>query len=145
MDNRYIGDYYVRDYLIPTKLRQVVANCVGYLRCWNLAANFDTIAFRGMSGALVAPMVAMQLDKELIMVRKGESTHSLFQTEGNAAARNVLIIDDFVVSGATVKAIYDGVQTLTNKRANVIGCLEYRHLDTETYDKGYLAPLAPYI
>jgi hypothetical protein len=67
---------------------------------------FDAIAFRGMSGALIGPVLADRLDKKLIMVRKptdGES-HSRMTVEGEKADRYI-IVDDFVSSGSTVRAI----------------------------------------
>lgn len=71
---------------------------------------FDTIAFRGMSGALVAPTLAYVLNKHLLVVRKdGETTHSCHRVEGNANARKVLIVDDFISSGSTVQSIIDGI------------------------------------
>jgi|GEM_PF-3585291 hypothetical protein len=70
---------------------------------------FDAIAFRGMSGAVVAPAVAAKLGKPLILVRKDcENSHSSSMVEGCEKDQcEYIIIDDFVCSGATIKATID--------------------------------------
>lgn len=65
---------------------------------------FDAIAARGLSGLLFAPIVAMALNKTLLVVRKGESCHSGRTVEGDVGARSYIIIDDFISSGNTVAA-----------------------------------------
>lgn len=68
--------------------------------------DFDTIAFRGMSGALSAPVVATALGKSLVLVRKpGDSRHSCFNVEGDTAAKRYIVIDDSVSSGTTLATI----------------------------------------
>jgi orotate phosphoribosyltransferase len=68
--------------------------------------DYDCIAFRGVSGAVVAPVVAYQLGKGLIPVRKGENAHSTNSIEvGNHDYKRYLIVDDFIDSGDTVVAI----------------------------------------
>jgi len=64
---------------------------------------FDSIAFCGNSGALVAPGVALQINKHLILVRKGKS-HSNLQVEG-FLSRKYIILDDFVFRGITARRI----------------------------------------
>lgn len=73
--------------------------------------DFDAIAFRGVSGALVAPAVAAELHKPLLLVRKNsESSHSLYQVEGCDKYKcRYIIIDDFVCSGSTIKAIVNDI------------------------------------
>ncbi len=70
---------------------------------------FDAIAARGLSGFLFAPVVAMALNKTLLVVRKGEKCHSGRMVEGDYGARNYIIIDDFIASGTTVSALIDAV------------------------------------
>lgn len=77
---------------------------------------FDTIAVRGMSGALIGPILAYVLNKHLIVIRKdGENTHSSYKVEGNVNARKVLIVDDFVSTGETVQEIIDKIETYVNQ------------------------------
>lgn len=66
--------------------------------------DFDTIAFRGNSGALIASPLAFILNKELILVRKKREypySHSPMLCEGNVGAKRYVIVDDFVSTGAT--------------------------------------------
>jgi hypothetical protein len=71
---------------------------------------FDAIAFRGLSGTLVAPLVACRLNKRMIAVRKGENTHSSHSAEGlaNEPTRYV-IVDDLIDSGGTVDSIWSAI------------------------------------
>lgn len=142
----YVTSGYTKHFVRPESLRATIESCVTYLEHNKLTHAFDTIAFRGMSGAIVAPSVAMRLSKEVIMVRKpGESAHSSYNVEGNREARRVLIVDDFVNSGNTVRIIAEAVKTFVSESSvlgsvRIIGCLEYRNLDEYPYDAntGYL-------
>jgi hypothetical protein len=69
---------------------------------------FDAVVVRGMSGLLVGPMVASLLKKPWCIVRKsGECTHSDHKVvEGwHNFKTYIIIIDDLIASGATVKLI----------------------------------------
>jgi hypothetical protein len=88
--------------LNPERLCEIIPNIVRVLSYFD----FDSIAFRGLSGALVAPIVAMQMNKTLIAVRKPhEDAHTIHRVEGDMGARRFIILDDFVCSGDTVRAI----------------------------------------
>lgn len=74
---------------------------------------FDTIVFRGMSGALIAPIVAHKMGKEIVMLRKPDAaTHSDFKYEGYTDVKRYVIIDDFVSSGETVAAIINRMRSI---------------------------------
>lgn len=89
------------------------------------AFQFDSIAFCGLSGALVAPIVAYKMGKTLLAVRKeDEDCHSCHTVEGDMATRRYLILDDFISSGNTVDHIFDSVQTKL-PHAVCIGVYEY--------------------
>lgn len=69
----------------------------------------QAIAFRGISGALVAPIVAYRLGLNVIPIRKGEhshggATHHKRALEATLVQRYV-IVDDFIESGTTVREI----------------------------------------
>ena len=66
---------------------------------------FDSICFRGLSGALIAPKVAHVLGKPLLAVRKGEHCHSNYKVEGHAIGARAILIDDLIDSGKTVAEI----------------------------------------
>jgi len=90
--------------------------------------DFDAIAFRGLSGALLAPTVAMYMGKTLLAVRKTtDDCHSGRIVEGDYNARRFVILDDFVSSGETVRRILEDVsKALPN--ASCLGVCEYMFL-----------------
>jgi hypothetical protein len=91
---------------------------------------FDSIAFRGMSGALIAPIVAFKMKKDLILVRKKESSHSNHAVEGNKATRRYIIIDDFVGGGTTLDTIVSTINNDVNFReARPVAIFLYRSCD----------------
>lgn len=76
---------------------------------------FDSIAFTGMSGALIAPLVAYKLKKNLVMVRKpSDKNHSSMTVEAENVGKRYIIIDDLIFSGKTiinlVKTVKDNPQ-----------------------------------
>lgn len=73
---------------------------------------FDALAFRGLSGAVVASAVAMRMGKDLIGVRKGEDTHSCYPEVEGAPYRSIryIILDDQIASGHTLNAIYSAIK-----------------------------------
>lgn len=100
--------------------------------------DFDAIAYRGHSGALIAIPVALALKKPLILVRKhwnNKACHSGYPVEGYAATKRYVIIDDFVCSGATVATIQCAIKRFAPK-AECLGTLEANDLDEVTV-RGY--------
>ena len=73
---------------------------------------FSAIAFQGMSGAMVAPMVASLLRKKLILVRKKGvlGSHSPYTVEGYLESKTYIILDDFTESGETCRNIMESVK-----------------------------------
>jgi orotate phosphoribosyltransferase-like protein len=116
-------------------LKVTVRNVIKAIKLLELENKFDAIAFRGLSGSLIAPVVALKLGKTLLAVRKGEECHSSRQVEGDLGADRYIIIDDFVSSGETVnkirKAIIRRVKdfkarcTASPKSIDKLGKLEY--------------------
>lgn len=119
------------DFALETKrLRKSIALAVKALKFFE----FDAIAFRGMSGAMIAPMLALRLDKTLIMVRKNPSdSHSGLRVEGDKAARRYVIVDDFVSMGDTACEIIKQVNGWAPE-AECIGVLQVRKLYTDFLD-----------
>lgn len=71
---------------------------------------FDAVAFRGISGALVAPIIAYEMGKTVLAVRKltrkdNDHCHSHHKVEGDIAARRYVVIDDCISSGNTLREI----------------------------------------
>lgn len=73
--------------------------------------DFDTFVVRGMSGALIAPLLAREMGKKWLLVRKPEdaqSSHSSTMWIGELG-RRWIFLDDFVSSGNTRRKVFDGV------------------------------------
>lgn len=107
--------------------------------------HFDAIAFSGLSGALAAPILAIELNKTLLCVRrKGESCDSIFtrdhhaavqshstnNVEGDRGAKRYIIVDDFTSTGTTVAHIFDEVFFYV-PHAQCIGVVEYMFPKTD--------------
>jgi|SRR5579864_2987186 len=98
---------WMRDAVTREGVTRIVADAVEKLR----DLNFDTIAFRGMSGALIAPIIAHQLGKEIAMIRKeGVTTHSVCSYEGYKEVKRYVIVDDFVSTGDTIAKIMEAMR-----------------------------------
>lgn len=102
----YAADYMERVVVRPGEVAdQVLDGCLRVPR-------FDAIACRGLSGALVASIVAAKLDKPLVVVRKKiEGTHSSYGIEqGVAGPFRYVIVDDLIDKGGTVRAIIEKIK-----------------------------------
>lgn len=97
-----IKSHYLYTVLAPEYFRLAVRLLTKELR--KHKDEFDTIVIRGISGALIGPVVAYNLEKPLTVIRK-EPSHTTRIMEGNYALKNYIIIDDFVESGSTLTTI----------------------------------------
>jgi len=101
---KHNGSYYilastdssVRDIIIPRLIENITKFGMD---------NFDAIVFRGMSGALVAPIVGYLIKKPVVLVRKDKDSHSNYWVEGLYEVNRYIIIDDLISSGATMNEI----------------------------------------
>ena len=99
----HVATDYLSAGLDRTSIRAHVARIVQDIR--EHAPRAQAIAFRGISGALLAPIVALELDLPLIAVRKAEKNHP-FQTIETLVDRAVsrdeplsyVVIDDLVLT-----------------------------------------------
>jgi len=91
---------------------------------------FDAIAYRGASGAIIASIIAHQLKKPLILVRKPEDTkgHSPYSLEGPKSVKRYLIVDDFMSSGKTYEAIREAIRS-EHPQAECLGMLEVTYCE----------------
>lgn len=101
--------------------------------------HFDAIAFSGMSGALVAPSVAMALRKPMILARKDtdDSHAGRGVVEGALDADTYIIIDDFISYGDTVRRIHSSITTAAEKHIRphkiiCVGIYLYRYNELYT-------------
>lgn len=97
--------------LFDVKERDVLVNiAVEILKTWS--DDFDAIAISGYSSAMIVPIIANALKKNIVLVRKtSESRYSSYDTEGIHGQR-VLFFDDLVSSGTTARRITDGLKTI---------------------------------
>lgn len=103
---------------------------------------FDAIAFRGLSGALIAPLVAVRMKKHFLAVRKpSEKNHSTMKVEGDFDAQRYIILDDFIDSGETIKEIITEINIAYEKkgyeRPQVAGLVMYRSQPSEWLEESY--------
>ena len=110
-------------------MRELVPYAVEILKTFD----FDALAFRGVSGAIIAPVLALELRKSIIVVRKtAEKSHLWGRTvQGDNNARRYIIVDDFIDSGATVQTIVKEI-LLWQPHAVCLGVLEMHSLDDMT-------------
>jgi len=83
---------------------------------------FDAIAVSGYSMALVVPILAYKLKKEIILVRKdGEQRHSSLDVEGKSDQR-VVFVDDLISSRSTYEHVEKGLKTID---CTIVGMVMY--------------------
>lgn len=113
------------DYLVgltsAEKRAEIVNDAVRKLS----GAEFDSIAFIGLSGALLAPTLAYVMKKELIALRKSdENSHSFHTIEGFAKSQRYIVVDDFMCSGATVRGVIQRMEKFA-PQAKLVGLYMY--------------------
>lgn len=127
-----IVSHYLSAVLTVEGITQTVHRIIHRLK--NHDSDFDGIAFRGMSGALVAPLVAREMRKKLLMVRKAkDSSHSMHTVEGDFSTKQYVIIDDMISSGNTLRGIIEDVKKdfIKERVATLpecVGIVLYKHV-----------------
>ena len=102
-DGKYIqGASHTCHVLNHKERNKIIIKAVCNLR--KIVDTFDSIACCGVSGLMVVPQIAEILNKNIVVVRKGERCYSEFRTEG-VAPFQYIILDDLICSGSTVKHI----------------------------------------
>ncbi len=125
---------YLEMALSPMVVKFVVDWTVSRIR--EVTPTAQAIAFRGLSGSMVAPIVAHQLDLNPIGIRKpGESSHqgstvSRVDIHGEEVKRYV-IVDDFVATGDTIRKIVTNEAT---QGLRLLGVFCYTRPIRWTYD-----------
>lgn len=112
--------------LCPGGLKTEVARAVKALK----QVEFDAIAFTGLSGAVLASAVALNMGKLLYCVRKADdkSRHSDYDVEGPLGALRYIIIDDLIQTGGTLSRIIQQVRKHSaDCPATLVGIWLYRH------------------
>jgi adenine/guanine phosphoribosyltransferase-like PRPP-binding protein len=94
---------------------------------------FDAIAFIGISGACIAPILAYHLGKELIPIRKpttcGEHSHGSAGVvriwQPKPPSLRVILVDDFICSGKTARHMTNEI-IRWSERAKVVAIFVYK-------------------
>lgn len=121
-----INSSYLNIVFNPETLASAVRGLIKRIHASGLEVNrdFQAIVFRGMSGALVAPIVAYELSCPVVVCRKeGDSTHAKGELgvsdgdylEGWRGFTSFIVVDDFMASGKTMNAIFKTVKKETRK------------------------------
>ena len=136
---------YLDPALDPATRRDIFNKVIYSLR--DRAVEFDAFACRGLSGMLVAPIVAVEMHKTLLVVRKSDTdNHSSRMVEGDVGARRYVIVDDLISSGSTVKAIIKEIREVSD--AKCVGIIRYWNgqnifLPYEEFVRTYAPELLP--
>lgn len=103
--------------------RALLAGMAGAVEAHRSA--FDGLVCTGVSGLLMAPLIAHTFDLPLMVVRKdGDFTHSTLRVEGEYVPR-LLMVDDFIAGGGTVRAVARALEQHTPD-SRLVGVLMWR-------------------
>jgi adenine/guanine phosphoribosyltransferase-like PRPP-binding protein len=117
----------MRVFLEPGQLGKCVSAASKVLERYK--DKYDTLAFAGISGAIIAPPLALKMGKELIAVRKAsDKCHSSYRVEGYDDVNNYIIVDDFIDTGATVRRIQEQIYHHFSEHAKCLGVLSVQDL-----------------
>jgi hypoxanthine phosphoribosyltransferase len=119
---------YLRKALNPEELRKGIKTAKARIK--ESRVEFDAIAVRGNSGVLFGSVLAYELKKPLILVRK-DSSHSMYNVEGELNAKTYLIVDDFTATGNTVRTIIDEIEKFNH--AVPVGLYQYKYPEYELW------------
>jgi hypothetical protein len=104
----YIIASYLYDFFSPKMFKKKIEEAARSLSKFRETTSFQALAFRGMSGALLAPAISIEIGCSLIFVRKGEATHSIYQVEGLYSAKYVFV-DEFIGTGSTFGTVVESI------------------------------------
>ena len=119
--------------LVPKEIKQAVDKTLQKIK--KIKRPYRYIVCTGYSGALIAGFISVKLKKEIIIVRKpSDSSHGhviesdqdkfLYDKNERGNRRsNYVIIDDFIVSGETIRRI---IETCSPHKLTCIGVVRYK-------------------
>lgn len=128
---KYVASTHFSQILSRLSADAIISECCGLLKVYEeeRELKYDTLAFCGLSGAVLAPIIAHRLGKDLLLVRKhgGKDDSSAgsagFSVEGNVGAERIVVVDDLIFTGATMSNIVRGIRKHTE--AKIVGLLLY--------------------
>lgn len=97
--------------------------------------NFDTIAFSGMSGAMMAPILSHWLNVPMLCIRKFDDVSHytlghLSPLEGHIDTRRYMIVDDFISTGNTINRIITSISRETPSAQCVAILMYANHMNS---------------
>jgi len=105
----------------PGYFQNLILDAVVHLR----DVEFDTVAFTGVSGAALGFPLGAYLGCKLLCIRKpSASAHCRFRVEGDLSGERIVLVDDFVSSGDTIRFMLTHLKMQTT--AKVVGLYTYR-------------------
>lgn len=116
---------YLKNVFDRKQRRTVINKAVEVLKEAKKELQFDAIAFRGLSGAIVAPEIADALDVDIIAVRKPDNSHSYNSVEHNDYPSKYIIVDDLIDTGSTIKAIVKEIKIRMWTTPQLVGIYLY--------------------
>lgn len=132
------------DALNPVELENRAAVAAKVLKRFQ----YDAIAVRGASGLLYGAAVALATKKPLVVVRKpcerkggmanGEA-YTVYDVEYTCDLHRYVIVDDFISSGRTVRAIRDAIEKAAPS-ASCIGMISMNRMSEEYKRKRLTLP-----
>jgi orotate phosphoribosyltransferase-like protein len=118
---------YIKEVIDKNDRGKTVAKALEALR----TKSFDAIICTGISGITAGSILAYELKKELIILRKNSrNSHSQFEIEGlrqtpiNQPSKEIksIIVDDLICSGETMQRIFEKIKQEKNgKNVRIIG------------------------
>jgi len=141
MSDRYTHATWLSAALNQKKLKKLIRRAAPRIKKFRKKHPFDAIAFTGMSGTLVAPVISYELDIPLIMVRKScHDSADCHNVSGYGSASRYVILDDLVSSGKTLRNIYQQVSHFysyslySNSSPDLVGIMLYSTNDCSCCD-----------
>jgi adenine/guanine phosphoribosyltransferase-like PRPP-binding protein len=120
---------YIEEVLDPNTRKGILAKVVKELKKIREKIPFDAIAFRGVSGSLVAIHAADKLGVSIIVCRKESEyngSHSNYQVEGMKNCKYI-IVDDFIDTGRTVSEMIELIDEQHRGTSSMVGFYGYDH------------------
>lgn len=114
----------------PLKYKRLINKIADQMLALKKKTKFGAMAFRGSSGAALAYPLSAQLNIPIICIRKPDDRSHGLSIEGTQ--RNIkkyVIVDDFMESGKTIKAIIEAINKkkdyFDEGRAECVGIILY--------------------
>lgn len=114
------------------------------------AIDFDTIVCTGVSGVVIAPILAYKLHKNLFIIRKGENTNASDNSSAGVLGESWLFVDELIDSGKTYNRVRNEIISICEKNKDhptkFVGVFLYGNLswrdegNTSIYLPGFKTP-----